>query len=162
MIIRPATPSDAAAMTALQNAIIAIGGTTAHQHPKSAAKVQADYIDGPAVVSCVVAETEGRIIGFQSVGLSAALPDGWGDIGTFVAPGLQAKGIGGALFAASAAAARTAGLKVLNATIRADNAPGLAYYRRIGFADYAHDPDWALEDGRKVGRVSRRFDLQPE
>ena len=162
MIIRPATPDDAAAMTALQNAIIAIGGTTAHQHPKTEAKVRADYIDGPGTVSCVVAQEDGRLIGFQAVGISPSLPVGWGDIGTFVALDLQAKGIGGALFAASVAAARAAGLQVLNATIRADNTPGLAYYRRIGFVDYAHDADWALEDGRKVGRVSRRFDLEPE
>ena len=32
MLIRPATPADAAAMTAILNRIIAIGGTTAHQH----------------------------------------------------------------------------------------------------------------------------------
>jgi len=76
-----------------------------------------------------------------------------------VQPGSQARGIGAALFAASVAAARAAGLRVLNATIRADNVPGLAYYARRGFVDYATDPEWALADGRKVGKVSRRFDL---
>lgn len=35
MIIRPATPADTAAMTALLNEIITIGGTTAHEHPMS-------------------------------------------------------------------------------------------------------------------------------
>ena len=146
-------------MAALLNGIIAIGGTTAHQHPKTEAQIRADYIDGPEALTCVVAEEDGQLIGFQAVGVWPGLPEGWGDIGTFVAPGLQAKGIGSALFAATRAAARESGLAVLNATIRADNAPGLAYYGRLGFADYAHDPDWALEDGRKVGRVSRRFDL---
>ena len=56
-------------------------------------------------------------------------------------------------------AARGAGVTVLNATIRADNAPGLGYYARRGFVDYAEDPDFRLKSGARVGRVSRRFDL---
>lgn len=159
MIVRPATPADAPAMTALLNAVIAIGGTTAHQHPKTEAQVRADYIEGSEALTCVVAEEGGTVIGFQSVGVWPGLPGGWGDIGTFVAPGLQAKGTGAALFAATCVAAREKGLTVLNATIRADNVPGLAYYARIGFTDYAQDLGWTLEDGRRVGRVSRRFEL---
>lgn len=159
MIVRPATPADAPAMNRLQNAIIALGGTTAHQHPKTEAQVRADYIDGPGTLTCMVAEEGGQVIGFQAVGTSPALPEGWGDIGTFVAAGLQAKGTGAALFAATRAALRGKGLTTLNATIRADNVPGLAYYARMGFTDYAHDPDWTLEDGRKVGRISRRLAL---
>ena len=159
MIVRPAQPADAAAMTALLNKIISIGGTTAHQHEKTQADVRADYIDGPEALTCVVAEDGGQVIGFQSVGTWPGLSAGWGDIGTFVAPGVQARGAGAALFAATCAAAREKRLAVLNATIRADNVPGLAYYARIGFTDYAHDPDWTLEDGRKVGRISRRFAL---
>ena len=57
------------------------------------------------------------------------------------------------------AAARAAGVAVLNATIRADNRPGLAYYARLGFVDYSADPGWALKSGAVVGRVSRRLDL---
>lgn len=159
MIVRNAVPGDAPAMAALLNAIIALGGTTAHQHPKTEAQVRAEYIDGPEALTCVVADEGGQVIGFQAVGVWPGLPEGWGDIGTFVSPGLQARGTGAALFAATCAAAREKGLTTLNATIRADNVPGLAYYGRIGFTDYARDPDWALEDGRRVGRVSRRFDL---
>jgi len=162
MIVRAATPADAPAMAALMNAIIAIGGTTAHQHPRIEAAVRRDYIDGPEALCCVVAEDAGRVIGFQAVGRHGLLPPGWGDIGTFVTPGLQARGTGAALFAATSAAARQLGLTTFNATIRADNVPGLAYYARIGFVDYASDPDWTLEDGRRVGRISRRFDLQPQ
>lgn len=159
MIIRPATSADAGAMADLLNAIIAIGGTTAHQSPKSVEQVRSDYIAGPGTISCFVAESEGLVVGFQALGQWAGLPDGWGDIGTFVAPGLQAKGTGAALFKATREAAKHAGLTVLNATIRADNIPGLAYYTRIGFVDYAHDPEWSLKDGRKTGRISRRLDL---
>lgn len=159
MIVRPARPDDVPAMTAILNAIIALGGTTAHQHTKTEAQVRGDYLDGPEALLCHVAEIQERVVGFQVVGVWPELPGAWGDIGTFVLPGLQAKGTGQALFAATRAAARELRLASLNATIRADNLPGLAYYSRIGFVDYAQDPDWALEDGRVVGRVSRRFDL---
>lgn len=162
MIVRAATLADVSAMTAILNAIIAIGGTTAHQTPKSEARVRADYLDGPEALCCFVAEEAGRVIGFQALGRWPGLAAGWGDIGTFVVPGGQARGTGAALFAATRQAAQNRGLTTINATIRADNVPGLAYYARIGFVDHASDPDWTLEDGRRVGRISRRFDLQPQ
>lgn len=158
MIVRPARPEDAPAMVALLNRIIAIGGTTAHETPFTAAAVVQHYIKGEEPICCHVALDAG-LVGFQSVGRNPALPAGWGDIGTFVDPDRQRGGAGAALFAATVAAARAAGLRVLNATIRADNAPGLGYYARRGFTEYATDPGFALKDGRVVGRVSRRFDL---
>ena len=35
----------------------------------------------------------------------------------------------------------------------------MAYSARIGFRDTGQDPGVALEDGRKVGRIFRQFDL---
>jgi GNAT superfamily N-acetyltransferase len=158
VIVRPALPGDAEAMADVQNLIIRIGGTTAYQVERSVAEVRA-YVDGPGAICCFVAEAAGRVMGFQSLGRAPGLGEAWGDIGTFVDPTLQAKGIGAALFAATKVAARTAGLRVINATIRADNVPGLAYYARLGFRDHGSEPDFALRDGRRVGRVHRRFDL---
>ena len=155
MIIRPATPQDAAAMSALQNRIIRIGGTTAHEVEHDAAYVDLHYISGPEVICCVVAEQEGQVIGWQSVGWWREEPH----IGSFVAPGIQAMGVGAQMFALTRDLVQTAGLTVIHASIRADNAPGLAYYAKMGFADYATDPDFALSDGTVVGRVERRFDL---
>ncbi len=160
MIIRPAVLADAAAMTRLQNRIIALGGTTAYEDTRDEAQIIRSYIAPPEHgVCCHVAEIDAEVAGFQVVGLNPALPEGWAEIGTFVSQDIQARGIGQALFAATKPAARAAGLKVLNATIRADNVPGLAYYARIGFTDYKTDPDWALKSGQVVGRVSRRLDL---
>jgi L-amino acid N-acyltransferase YncA len=141
MIIRPATLTDAPAMTALLNAVIAI--------------VTEDYVTGPDVLASVVAEEDGRLLGWQSVGL-------WQDeahIGTFVQPGLQAKGAGRAMFGLTCQMLRQKGVKAIIASIRADNVPGLAYYGRIGFRDIGHEPDFSLNDGTVVGRVHRRFDL---
>jgi L-amino acid N-acyltransferase YncA len=63
------------------------------------------------------------------------------------------------MFDLTCALLRDKGVAEIIASIRADNVPGLAYYARIGFKDYAHEPDFALKDGRVVGRVHRRFDL---
>lgn len=158
MIIRPAGPEDAAPMAEVQNRIIRIGGTTAYQTERSMEAVR-EYIDGRNAICCHVALAEGRLIGFQAVGFWPGLPDGWGEIGTFVDPTMQDKGAGTALFAATCCVARAAGLVAINATIRADNVRGLAFYARLGFQDYGQEPDFRLNDGQRVGRVHRRFDL---
>jgi L-amino acid N-acyltransferase YncA len=155
MIIRTATPADAVGMTELLNAVIAKGGTTAHETPMTATEVREHFIDGQDVLSSVVAVDGDKIIGWQSVGW-------WHDdphVGTFVFPGLQAKGIGSGLFAATLETLRNSELDRIIAWIRADNAPGLAYYARIGFHDIGGDPGFALKDGTIVGRIHRRFDL---
>lgn len=155
MKVRPALEQDATGMADVLNAIIAIGGTTAHEQPKTAAQVLADYIAGPEVLSCVVAEEQGQVLGWQSVGMWQGDPH----IGTFVRPGVQARGIGRGLFKVTRVALIASGIRYVRAHIRADNVPGLAYYARIGFFDIGGDPDFALSDGRKVGRVHRRLDL---
>ena len=159
MIVRRAESGDAAAMVALQNEIIGIGGTTAHQTFRTAAQVLEDYVAGPGVISCQVAEEAGNLLGFQSVGRHAALPEGWGDIGSYVKQGLQRGGVGRALFDATVAAVRAAGIITINAAIRADNVPGLGYYTRRGFVDYGQEAGFALSDGRIVGRILKRYDL---
>ncbi|GHC55232.1 GNAT family N-acetyltransferase [Neogemmobacter tilapiae] len=157
MIVRQAQPDDAPAMCDLLNRIITIGGTTAHQNPFTPEQVLHHYIQD--ALTAFVAVEDGRILGFQATDTNPDLPQGWGDIGTFVDPTLQRGGVGAALFDATSTAAKAKGLTTLNATIRADNAPGLGFYSRRGFVDYAQNPDWALKDGCIVGRVSKRFDL---
>lgn len=157
MIIRPAVPQDAAAMSALQNRIIRIGGTTAHEVEHDASYVEAHYINGPEVICCHLAEDDSGLIGFQSMGRHDALPEGWGDIGSYVNPDRQRSGAGAALFAVTLAVARAKGITVINATIRGDNAPGLGYYSRRGFVDYAQEPEYQVKDGRRVGRIYKRF-----
>lgn len=142
-------------MAALLNRIIDIGGTTAHQVHKSVAGVLEDYVTGADVISSVLAEEAGQMLGWQSVGHW----QGEAHIGSFVSPDVQAKGVGAALFAVTCEALRQAGVGRVNASIRADNVPGLRFYARMGFVDFAHDPEFALRDGRVVGRVHRYFDV---
>jgi L-amino acid N-acyltransferase YncA len=155
MIARPATTRDVPAMTEVLNAVIAAGGTTAHEVAKPEAEVRAAYVEGPEVLSAVVVEGDGRVLGWQSVGLWQGEPH----IGSFVRPGLQAQGAGRAMFALTCAILRARGVDHVIAHIRADNRPGLAYYAKIGFRDIGGDPDFTLQDGRRVGQVFRRFDL---
>ena len=158
--VRPTVRADAAALAALLNEIIAAGGTTAYETPFTPDAFADAHIDGPGVITSVVAEDEiGRPMGFQILLASDKLGPGWGDIGTFARRGSTTRGIGSALFAATKAAAIAAGLKTLNATIRADNSGGLTFYAKMGFVDYAVSRAVPLADGRPVDRIARRYDL---
>ena len=160
-VIRPATREDAPALAELLNAIIARGGTTALEEPYSADALADAYLVGPEVICCFVAvdaET-GTLEGFQTLGRYPSLPDGWADIGTFARVGGTQRGIGTALFAATREEARRQGLQGINATIRADNTGGLAFYGRMGFEDYDVARGVPLKDGTPVDRVSRRYQL---
>jgi L-amino acid N-acyltransferase YncA len=162
LAIRAAQPAHAPAMAELINEIIAIGGTTAYEDPFDAATMEAEYISLPHLVSCFVAELDGEIVGFQ--GLMTAyddfdLPENWATIGTFTRVGSDRRGIGRALLARTLAAARAAGIATIDATIRADNAAGLAFYSRQGFVDYARLEGVLLKDGRTVDRIRKRLDV---
>ena len=159
MIIREAILADVPGMTAMQNAVIRIGGTTAHEDERTIEDVAAAYLTGPSVLCAHVAEEDGRIIGFQVLGLYPDMPDRWGDIGTFVHPDVQRGGVGAALFAATVGWARAHGVPTLLAVIRADNRVGLGYYTKRGFVDFGTEPDITLKDGRVVGRIAKRFDV---
>ncbi len=159
LIVRKATPADVPALLAIQNAIIGIGGTTAHEVEMSADYFTALYMAEPAAISCQLAEDSAGMIGFQALDFYGGLPAGWAGIGTFIDPDRQRSGAGHALFKATLDVARQRSILVINATIRADNVPGLGYYTRLGFVDYGSDPEYRLLDGTLVGRIHKRFDL---
>lgn len=161
--IRTAAPADAPELCGLLNEIIEIGGTTAYELPLTVEAFEAQFLSGPDVLSCLVAEDprDGRLLGFQALERNDALSDGWGDIATFARARPKRQGVGSALFAATRKRAEALGLVALNATIRADNAGGLAYYARMGFEDYAVTEGRPLRDGTPVDRISKRLRLAP-
>ena len=159
MIVRDAMLHDVSAMMAIHAEIIAVGGTTSYLVPFDRDGFVANYLGQTQTICCPVAVGAQGVIGFQSLGVWPGLPDGWADIGTFVRPSLQRAGVGAPLFAATVLAAQAAGIMVINASIRADNGPGLGYYARRGYVEYDRQPGYALADGRVVGRVLMRFDL---
>ena len=163
MNLRPATPADAAAMAELLNEIIAQGGTTAYEDPFSPEDMDHHYISNPARIACTLAEDNGEILGFQGLfwptDPADPFPEGWAYIATFARVGRTGGGIGRALFAETRAAAEAAGARVIDATIRADNTGGLAYYSRMGFTDYGRLRGLPLKDGTQVDRQRKRYDL---
>jgi L-amino acid N-acyltransferase YncA len=159
LTIRPAEIHDATTATALLNAIIRTGGTTALQTEMSPPEATNLFLCSDYVACCQVADWDGALIGFQSVGRNPKMPENWGDMARFAAEGATGKGLGTALFQATLVAARAQGLTHLNATIRADNTSGLTYYSRMGFADYAIDAAVPLADGTPVDRVKKQLTL---
>lgn len=159
--VRPVRPEDASELAELLNQVIAQGGTTALEEPFTPQTLARAYLTGPDVICCFVAvdRLSGRLEGFQTLGRYPALPEDIGDIGTFARVGGVQRGVGSSLFAATRTEAARQGLSAINATIRADNSGGLAFYSRLGFADHAVRPAVPLKDGALVDRISKRFAL---
>ena len=159
--VRAVQPSDAAELAELLNAIIARGGTTALETPYTPAHLDEVYLTGPDVLCCFVAvdEATGRIEGFQTLCRADHLDADWGDIGTFSRLGGAQRGIGTALFEATKARATELGLAGINATIRADNEGGLAFYAKQGFVDHGVDRAVPLNDGKPMDRINKHYRL---
>ncbi len=159
--IRRAGPLDARAMADLLNSIIAQGGTTAITEPVTAQTLQ-DWMQSQADKSAWhLAEDEaGMLLGFQFFAPRDGLPPEACNIATFVQVGQTGLGIGSRLFEASRTAARALGYAWINATIRADNSGGLAYYQSRGFEDRARDDHVRLANGLIVSKISKRYDLR--
>ncbi len=158
--VRDATVNDGHELCALINEIITIGGTTAHQTLFTENRFVEHYLNGSHVRSCLVAlDAESRLLGFQAVSEIDELSPKWGDIATFARVSATQGGIGTALFAATRQRAIKMGLIALNATIRADNLGGQAYYGKMGFEIYDIQKAVPLRDGTLVDRISRRLML---
>jgi GNAT superfamily N-acetyltransferase len=159
--VRPATPEDAAALNRILDAIIAIGATTAIETPLTEPEFREAFLDGPDLLSSVMAETaNGEALGFQVLQRNRALPEGWGDIATFTRQAPRTPGVGAALFEHTKAAGRALGLVAINATIRADNGSGLPFYEKMGFLTYDVARAVPLQDGTPVDRVRKRYSLR--
>ncbi|UYV37289.1 GNAT family N-acetyltransferase [Rhodobacteraceae bacterium D3-12] len=159
--IRRAGPIDSSAMADLLNAIIARGGTTAITDPVTARDLQG-WMQTNATRSAwhLAEDSGGTLLGFQFIGPHDNLPPEACDVATFVRVGQTGLGIGSRLFTATQSAARALGYAWINATIRADNSGGLAYYQSRGFENWTRDDNVALGNGLIVSKISKRYDLR--
>lgn len=152
--------ADVPAACAILNDIIARGGTTAYETAFDDAGFEEVFITGPKALRChVVLDEDGAVAGFQWLGRNPALPEDCVDIASFTRRDPPLKGAGRALFAVTRRSAAEMGFRQINATIRADNVPGLGYYAAMGFIDHAVTPAVPLSDGTPVDRVAKRFTL---
>ncbi|MGB0439986.1 MAG: GNAT family N-acetyltransferase [Primorskyibacter sp.] len=151
---------DTRPMAALLNEIIAIGGTTAFTASVTADQIRGWMAQAPARSVWHLAEdAKGDILGFQSIEPHPTLPPEVCDIASFVRVGQTGLGIGSGLFERSRTVAAQMGYVWINATIRADNFGGLAYYQSRGFEDYARHSNVRLGNGQIVDKISKRYDL---
>jgi L-amino acid N-acyltransferase YncA len=160
MKIRQAVPADAEELSSLLNEIIRAGGTTALETELSAAEFTDWFIEGEFPLACHVAESGNALVGFQSLSLYGDPPKGWADIATFARMTPKTSGVGSALFPATRAFAEGIGLEFINATIRADNVGGLAYYEKMGFETYGRQVGVPLLDGTPVDRIKKKYALK--
>lgn len=144
MRIRTATQRDA---EAISDAIAELFAANKRSTPGEPAFVLERYLMHPDEIQCSVAiDDDGTVLGFQSLKFAQETnpyntPKGWGIIGTHVRPSAARRGVGRHLFSATLAAARTAGLKKIEAYIAADNEAALTFYEALGFRT------WRREDG---------------
>lgn len=160
--IREMQQHDVAPATALLNEIIEIGGTTAYVTPLSVEEFEHKFTHYPRaawLVALTQTETDQEVLlGFQWIALLEG-EEGVADIATFVSPLAQGQKIGPQLFTRTLSEAVRLGYHTINATIRADNIPGLRYYTGLGFKDFAKAKDAKAVDGTPLPRVSKRYNL---
>lgn len=159
-LTRPSSADDAPPLAQILNAIIRAGGTTGYETPFSTEDFRDYFLIGPEVLAAhTVTDAGHEAIGFQTLLYHPDLPPNWADIATFTRRNDPVPGAGQALFAATCASAKALGLSHINATIRADNAGGLNFYRRLGFEPYGMTPEVPLRDGTPVDRLHHRYAL---
>ena len=159
LTVREARRDDAAGMAAVINPIIRAGGTTAYEAEMAEAEFAAMLFDRRDLIAAFVAEDEAGIAGFQWIDRLDKLPKGVASIATFARIEPKRPGVGTALFAMTQDAARAAGCREIDATIRADNPGGLAFYEKMGFEPHSITRSVPLRDGTPVDRVHKRFHL---
>ena len=130
--IRSATPTDAAAISALLNTLIADQDGTALSVPVSSEQ-EAEYIrQSQKGGLCLLAEEAGVLLGFQSVDrVQPAL----GEIGTFIRRELRGLGVGRLLLGETRCWAQGQGITTLLAAVAAHNERGQRAYRAWGFTE---------------------------
>ncbi len=155
--VRPIAHGDVPTCVDLINRIIATGGTTAHENPFDVPGFTAHYIERADITHVVL--HAGTVVGFQT---ASDVGGGVYSIGSFTDRDLRVRGAGRALFETTRDACRARGALAIIAEITEDNAPGLAYYTRMGFADWEVRPKDATRNGVPIDRIVKRYPFAGE
>ena len=155
LLIRTATPADAAGVVAILNPIIETGRYTTFVAPFTVAEERAfiENLPEQAIFHLAEKTTDKRLVGFQTLApFSSYTPafDHVGVMGTFVALSQRRQGIATRLFAATFAEARHQGYEKIFTYIRADNLAALATYMAHGFRVIGTAQKQAKINGRYV------------
>jgi L-amino acid N-acyltransferase len=151
--IRPAKPADLADMNAIYNHYIAHDTCVWATQPCSENERKAWYEEHGPTMPVLVAESDGRIVGWGALGSFRAAYTASGTLedSIYVHHDFHRKRIGSRLLEALIEAARQMGLRSILANISADQMPSIRLHEQFGFQKVAH-----LRD---VGeKYNRRFD----
>ncbi len=149
--IRPAADADLPAITAIYNDA-GVGTTASYDLEPVSLDSRRSWFEqrSRAGFPIVVAELDGRVIGYASYG---PFRDKAGyaytvEHSVYVARDARQRGVGQALMADLVSHARDRGVHVMIGVLDADNAASIAFHRRLDFAEVARLP----QVGRKFGR----------
>ena len=163
VLIRDATPDDAAGVVSVVNPIIEARSFTLFDTPFTT-EAERSYIAGLTerdIFHVAVRTDDNAVVGFQSMAPFATYThafDHVGVVGTYVDLDTRRQGIATRLFPATFEAARRKGYEKIFTYIRADNPVALATYQRHGFRIVGTAERHAKVHGRYVDvNVVERF-----
>lgn len=134
--LRRATPDDAASITAIWQAIAAERIYSAIDQPFTIEEERAYLQSLSAREGIFLAESDGKVVGFQTLDLWARTirsMDHVGQLGTFVTRDWRGRGIGKQLAAHTFAFARAHGYAKFVIFVRASNTGAQKFYAGLGF-----------------------------
>jgi L-amino acid N-acyltransferase YncA len=149
-MIRGAAESDLDAIVAIYNAAIPGRLATADTEPVSVESRRGWFHDhDPSRLPVWVAEREGRVVGWLSLGKFYGRPAyaATAELSVYVNPSAQREGIATALVGAAIARAGTLGLTTLLGFVFAHNERSVSLFRKFGFERWGHLPRVAVLDG---------------
>jgi L-amino acid N-acyltransferase len=153
--IRPANAGDLAAINAIYNYYVAHSTCVWIDQPCSDSERQAWFEEhGQSMIPVLVAEQDGRVVGWCSLGTFRATYTAAGTMedSVYVHHDFHRQGIGSRLLEAVIDSARRAGLRSILANISADQTPSIRLHEKFGFEKVAHL--------RGVGqKFNQRFDV---
>lgn len=153
--IRPATPTDAEAICTIHNQGIADRVATLDSTLRTPADSLVWLTERGPRHPVIVAEAEGRMVGWASLNRfnPRAAYDGVADFSVYVERGNRGKGIGRQLLTRLIALARDLGYHKLVLTALANNHAGIAIYAWAGFARVGVYHEQGQLDGQWVDTV---------
>jgi len=153
LFIRPATPDDRAAINAIYNYYVAHSTCVWITQPSSEAERTTWYQEHGPSMPVLVAEQNGRVIGWAALGTFRAAYTAAGVLedSIYVHHDFHRQGIGSRLLEALIAEARHLGHRSILANISADQTPSIRLHEKFGFQEVAH----LLQVGQKF---NQRFD----
>lgn len=135
LVVRDATGDDASAAAAVYNAGIDSRQATFETEHRSAEEMSARIARTGETHAFLVAELDGRVVGWAATFPYSARPAyaGVAEYSVYVDPAAQGRGVGRALVAELLDRARGAGLHKVTSRIFPENTASLALAERLGF-----------------------------